>query len=393
MTAERTPQGGDTKESLRERARQRMESVKADVSQLDRQDIQALIEELEIHQAELAIQNEELQVSEAALRTARDRYRDLFERAPIGYLIVDGQGRIREANTRAGELLGTGADAVVGHDLTEYLDSGSQNTYHFHRRALKRGAEYRIDELTLRPWDGGSRVVRMETVLEPGEDAEESTFRCALMDITERVRAEQALAQERDQLEERVAERTAEIDRLRGHREQLLNSLGEGLIGLDAEGRFTFLNPYALEVLGATSQDDLLGQASQAWLYPDPTPGECPIQQVLAGGETQGPWEDRWRRTDGGELAVEVFASPVTEDGSPNGAVVLFTGLGERRSVLDRLSDRERQVLDLLGQGLTNKEAAQRLGISHRTVEVHRARLMEKLEVSSFADLIRLIHS
>jgi PAS domain S-box-containing protein len=393
MTDERKPQGGETKASLRERARQRTASGRTDVSGLDWQDIEALVEELQIHQAELAIQNEELQASEEALRVARDRYRDLFERAPVGYLIVDNHGRIREANTRAAELLGTGPDGAVGHPLSEYLDSGSQDTYHLHRRALTQGAERRLDELTLRPRDGWSRTVRIETVPEPGEDGEAPTFRCALVDITERVRAEQALAQERDSLEERVAERTAEIDRLGTHREQLLNSLGEGLLGLDAEGRFTFLNPYALEALGATSQDELLGQASQAWLHPDPTPGECPIQKLLAGGVPQGPWEDRWQRTDGGELAVEVFASPVTEEGSVVGAVVLFTDLGERRSVLNRLSDRERQVLDLLAQGLTNKEAAQRLGISHRTVEVHRARLMEKLEVDSFAELIHLIHS
>jgi PAS domain S-box-containing protein len=282
---------------------------------------------------------------------------------------------------------------VAGRDLSEYLDSGSQDTYYLHRRALARGAKRRLDELTLRPADGESRIVRMETVPEPAGDPEDPTFRCALVDITERVRAEQALAEERDHLEERVAERTAEIDRLRSHREQLLNSLGEGLLGLDAEGRFTFLNPYALEALGAQTQDDLIGQASHPLLHPGCTEAECPIPHVLAGGGRQGPWEDRWQRLDGGTVSVEVFASPVTEGGERGGAVVLFTDLRERRSVLERLSARERQVLDLLAQGLTNKEAAQRLGISHRTVEVHRARLMEKLEVGSFAELIHLIHS
>jgi two-component system CheB/CheR fusion protein len=83
MATTRKPSGDARDADLRERAKQRLEAFKKDVSNPGGQDTQALIEEVEIHQAELAIQNDELQASEAALRTARDRYRDLFERAPI----------------------------------------------------------------------------------------------------------------------------------------------------------------------------------------------------------------------------------------------------------------------------------------------------------------------
>jgi two-component system response regulator FixJ len=54
------------------------------------------------------------------------------------------------------------------------------------------------------------------------------------------------------------------------------------------------------------------------------------------------------------------------------------------------LSARERDVLDGLMQGLANKEIARDLGISHRTVEAYRARLMSKMEVDSLAELVRL---
>ncbi|HYE40071.1 MAG TPA: LuxR C-terminal-related transcriptional regulator, partial [Ramlibacter sp.] len=52
------------------------------------------------------------------------------------------------------------------------------------------------------------------------------------------------------------------------------------------------------------------------------------------------------------------------------------------------LSAREREVLGLIVAGLTNKEVARALGISHRTVETHRANLFAKLEVQSLAQLI-----
>jgi RNA polymerase sigma factor (sigma-70 family) len=63
------------------------------------------------------------------------------------------------------------------------------------------------------------------------------------------------------------------------------------------------------------------------------------------------------------------------------------------RAWLDRLTPRERSVFDRLAQGKTNKQIAAELKISPRTVEIHRANLMGKLEATSVSDLIRLSSS
>jgi RNA polymerase sigma factor (sigma-70 family) len=55
------------------------------------------------------------------------------------------------------------------------------------------------------------------------------------------------------------------------------------------------------------------------------------------------------------------------------------------------LSPREREVMDLVVQGNANREIAETLGLSPKTVEVHRARVMEKMKVDSFAELIRVV--
>jgi two-component system, LuxR family, response regulator FixJ len=57
----------------------------------------------------------------------------------------------------------------------------------------------------------------------------------------------------------------------------------------------------------------------------------------------------------------------------------------------ERLTPREREVLDEITAGASNKEAGSRLGISPRTVEVHRARIMEKLAAKNAADLVRIV--
>jgi RNA polymerase sigma factor (sigma-70 family) len=62
----------------------------------------------------------------------------------------------------------------------------------------------------------------------------------------------------------------------------------------------------------------------------------------------------------------------------------------DRENGLAALSPREREVLDLLVEGLHNRDVAERLGISPRTVEVHKARVMEKLDARNLAELIRI---
>ena len=64
--------------------------------------------------------------------------------------------------------------------------------------------------------------------------------------------------------------------------------------------------------------------------------------------------------------------------------------LSELNSRFSTLTLREREVMALVTAGLTNKQAAARLGVSEITIKVHRARVMEKMQADSLAELVRL---
>jgi two-component system response regulator FixJ len=67
-----------------------------------------------------------------------------------------------------------------------------------------------------------------------------------------------------------------------------------------------------------------------------------------------------------------------------------FTELSELRTRFEALTDRQREVMTLAATGLSNKEIGKKLGISDRTVEIHRAWMMEKMGARNLAELVRM---
>lgn len=92
---------------------------------------------------------------------------------------------------------------------------------------------------------------------------------------------------------------------------------------------------------------------------------------------------------DGPTLAQRVRAAI---DASERRRNTQPSGLGEF-AVNEQLTAREREVLTQIAGGASNKEAGRHLGISPRTIEVHRARIMEKLGAKNAADLVRIVMS
>jgi FixJ family two-component response regulator len=86
-------------------------------------------------------------------------------------------------------------------------------------------------------------------------------------------------------------------------------------------------------------------------------------------------------------MLLDVLQNALRVDRERRGAAASRSSTDAR---LERLTAREREILALLAAGHQNREIALKLGISPRTVEVHKARIMEKLDCTSLAELIRL---
>jgi PAS domain S-box-containing protein len=168
------------------------------------------------------------------------------------------------------------------------------------------------------------------------------------------------------------AQKTRVIDasqarKLRDDVELILESAGEGIYGVDAEGRTTFMNPAAIQLLGL-GDDHVLGTVQHEISHhsrPDgsPYPREaCPIYAAFRDGKSRRVTDEVFWRADGTSFPVEYTSTPILEDGRVVGAVVMFRDVSYRREAEERdrqllreqiaraESERQRQRLDDLFQ-------------------------------------------
>ena len=152
-------------------------------------------------------------------------------------------------------------------------------------------------------------------------------------------------------------------------------------------------NQAVCEMFGA-SRDQLVGQ-SFLILYPSADEFERIGERITPILNAKGHYSDErvMKRVDG-RFKGELFWCHVTgralDRKDPHAAGIWsFEDLSSRRPVKAELTAREREVAALVTKGLTAKEIGKALGISPRTVEIYRARLMRKYQASSAADLIQ----
>ena len=106
--------GAKPDEVLRARAKKFLTKPGPELDKIPPTEIQKLVRELQIHQVELEMQNEELRRSQGETEAALVKYADLYDSAPIGYFTFNPQGVILEANLTGVRLLGVERDSLMG---------------------------------------------------------------------------------------------------------------------------------------------------------------------------------------------------------------------------------------------------------------------------------------
>jgi polar amino acid transport system substrate-binding protein len=185
-------------------------------------------------------------------------------------------------------------------------------------------------------------------------------------------RASHALMKARDNLEAKVDERTAELQEKQTQLEAalersglILDSAGEGIFGVDLDGKVAFINPAANRMLGY-GPDELIGVKVHEQIHHSRADGsgypkeECPMYLTHVDGTDHHIADEVLWRKDGTPFPVEYTSMPIKKNGRVVGAVVTFMDIAERKKMETALlAERERlqEILDTspVGVGISTE--------------------------------------
>lgn len=346
--------------TLRERAEELLRKTRTDVAGMPPEDVQRLVHELQVHQIELELQNEELRDTQVALTESRDRFSDLYEFAPVGYVTLDQNGRVVEANLTAATLLRVERRQLLNANLTKFIAPDSQDAFYFHRQAVlsPAGREAHAPdasvtapnqtcELAMHRTDGTLLWIRMQSIAF-GSPVNRQCL-TALIDKTARRKAEDELRGLKDSLEQRVADQTQEIRLLA----ESVKNLAEGVMITDDEldwpgPRIRFVNEAMCRITGYTA-DELIGMSPrilQGKLSDRVTLDR--IKGELASGLSCVAELVNYRR-DGSTYDAEVFITPLCNaSGQRTNFVSIHRDISERKRAEQELRERESRLSAIL---------------------------------------------
>ncbi|MDD5716845.1 MAG: PAS domain-containing sensor histidine kinase [Sulfuricurvum sp.] len=108
-----------------------------------------LLHELQVHQIELEMQNDELQTTQHKLHAEQKRYFDLYNLAPVGYCTLSEEGVVIESNLTAANLLGVSRNKLIGQSISAFIHSGDQDAYYLYRKKILKSSESQSCELRM----------------------------------------------------------------------------------------------------------------------------------------------------------------------------------------------------------------------------------------------------
>ncbi len=341
-------------QARRRRAEELLGTTRTEIATMGRDDVQRLIHELQIHQIELELQNEELRRAQAELAESRDQYADLYEFAPVGYVTLNQNGKIGAANLTVATMLGVERNELLKSHLSSFVSRESQDRFFLHRQEVFSGERKQTVEIEMHKADGAPLAVRLESLV--GDVRGDRLCHTALIDITERKQAEAKLVESEERL--RLAQQAARVGTFEWNLQTGVNTWTqelEALYGL-APGEFA--------------------KTQQAWeqlVHPDDRPATLRLveQTFQTGKPAQGEWRVIWPDGSLHWLAGrwQVFKDEVGNPVRMTGVNFDITERKKAEAELRHSEDQFRTVVESVPNGILSVDGEGRIVLVNGQIE------------------------
>ena len=151
-----------------------------------------LLHELQVHQVELEMQNEELRQAQVELEESRDLYVDFYDFSPVGYITLNQEAMIDEINLTGAKLLGMERSKLMQRRFVSFIAPQYRDRWYLYFLSVLKDYDKKECELLLQRIDGSSFFAQLHCLHLPTNE-NKSAMRMVMTDITERKRAEENL--------------------------------------------------------------------------------------------------------------------------------------------------------------------------------------------------------
>lgn len=274
-------------------------------------DAQRLLHELQVHQIELEMQNEELRKARDEMEAGLEKYSDLYDFAPVGYLTLTQEGVIREANLAGASLLGIGRSALVTQRFGPFVFPADRSVFSaFLREVFEHKAR---EECEVRLEQQGKHTVHVR--MRANLSLSGQTCQVAVTDITKHKLAEAATAQ--------LA--------------AIVNSSSDAIIGGDLNSIITSWNAGAEKLFGY-SPAEMVGASILRLIPSERQHEEAQIMSRIRKGESVEHFETVRIAKDGRRLEMSVTISPVRyADGKIVGASKVARDITDQKLAAEKV--------------------------------------------------------
>ena len=289
---------------------------------LSRRQLQQLAKDYAAVTATTKQQAQDIQESEERLRLTIDTALDAV-------ISADSRGVITAWNAQAEQIFGRTSAEAIGQALDQtiipdaYRDAHRRGLAHFIQTGEGPLLNQRIEISALRR-DGAEFPIELAIV--PVQSQGGLAFSAFVRDLTQSKKAEE------------------EQERLSRYNQLLLDSTGEGIYGIDMEGRCTFLNQAASRMLGLSSEE-VQGRNMHDLAHHSRLDGsgylaaDCPIFRATAAGKSCRVDDDVFWHASGESFPVEYTSAPIISEGQKQGAVITFADITQRKQAEKELLD------------------------------------------------------
>ncbi len=254
---------------------------------LSPEETQSMLHELQVHQIQLEMQNEELRRTQEELEASRKRYFDLYDLAPVGYCTLSERDLILEANLTATTLLGVARSVLVKQPMTRFIFVADERIFYVHRKQLLNTGTPQACELRMVKPDKTTFWARLEMtaarnyggVSPVGDFQGAPVYRVVISNISERKQAETEMRKLEEQVQQ--TQKLEALGILAGGIAHDFNNLMGGLFGYidlaNEESKGRKLSIYLSKAINTI--DRARGLTAQLLTF---AKGGAPVQKVTS---------------------------------------------------------------------------------------------------------------